>query len=398
MASLITERVKVIDSDTHISEPEDVWTSRVSKQRWGDLVPHVVPDPEGGPDRVWMFAGEKAWGVAMVAITGHKEYFPSHPPTLEKAHPGAYNAQARLRYMDEEGVYAQVVFPNVGGFGSGRFLKLKEPELMLSCVQAYNDFLVEWASADPNRLLPIAAMPFWDVEACAKEVERCARIGHKGVLWCGHTESYGFPHLADPHWEPVWSAAEDAGLSINFHIAASGEEERMQFWPGYDGTVATRLTRACVNFLLDNSNHVADTILSGMCHRHPKLKVVAVESGAGWVPFVLDLLDWNWANQAAWREHPDRLLPSEYFRRQVYSMFYFERPSTLQVLEAYPDNFLYETDFPHPISMSPSGTGDPRVGGHPKDYIERTLGGLPDELVRKVLHDNAAKVYNVTGN
>ena len=46
--------------------------------------------------------------------------------------------------MDREGIRAQVLYPNVGGFGSGRFLELKEPELMLECVRAYNDFLIDW--------------------------------------------------------------------------------------------------------------------------------------------------------------------------------------------------------------------------------------------------------------
>ena len=84
----------------------------------------------------------------------------------------SFDAGERLKHMDAEGIYAQVLYPNVGGFGSGGFLKLKEPELMLECVRAYNDFLVDWCSADPKRLIPVAAMPFWDVNECVKEVER----------------------------------------------------------------------------------------------------------------------------------------------------------------------------------------------------------------------------------
>ena len=62
--------------------------------------------------------------------------------------------------MDEENIYAMVLYPNLGGFGSGGFLKLGEPELMLECVRAYNDFQTDWSSADPNRLLPVTALPF----------------------------------------------------------------------------------------------------------------------------------------------------------------------------------------------------------------------------------------------
>ncbi len=50
-------------------------------------------------------------------------------------HPGAYDANARLKYMDEMGIWAMVMYPNVGGFGAQQFLKLNDPELMLTCVQ-----------------------------------------------------------------------------------------------------------------------------------------------------------------------------------------------------------------------------------------------------------------------
>jgi hypothetical protein len=87
------------------------------------------------------------------------------PKTYAEMHPGAYDAKARLKYMDAMGIWAMVMYPNVGGFGNQQFLKLRDPELMLTCVQAYNDWQSEWASADARRLLPITSTPFWDVVA-----------------------------------------------------------------------------------------------------------------------------------------------------------------------------------------------------------------------------------------
>ena len=107
----------------------------------------------------------------------------------------SYDAHARLELMDEENIHAMVLYPNVGGFGSGGFLKLGEPELMLECVQAYNDFLVDWASADLNRLLPVMALPFWDVEASVKEIHRSAAKGHRAVLFGSRPETFGEPVL-----------------------------------------------------------------------------------------------------------------------------------------------------------------------------------------------------------
>jgi predicted TIM-barrel fold metal-dependent hydrolase len=105
--------------------------------------------------------------------------------------------------MDEYGIYAQILYPNVGGFGSSRFLTLKEPELMLQCVQAYNDFLSDWCSADPKRLLPIMALPFWDLDQTVKEIDRAAKSGHKGILFSGEPHAFGFPHLLRPALGPA---------------------------------------------------------------------------------------------------------------------------------------------------------------------------------------------------
>jgi predicted TIM-barrel fold metal-dependent hydrolase len=120
---------------------------------------------------------------------------------------------------------------------------------------------------------------------------------------------------------------------------------------------------------------------------------VSVESGIGWVPFLLEALDWQWENYGVRREHPEMdLKPSEYFRRQIYSCFWFEEQSALSVIDQFADNILYETDYPHPTSMSPGPASIARV---PRDYIRETLGGLPDATLVKVLHDNAARVYHL---
>jgi hypothetical protein len=86
-------------------------------------------------------------------------------------------------------------------------------------------------------------------------------------------------------------------------------------------------------------------------------------------------------------------LPSEYFVRQCYGSFWFER-GTLPLLQSYPDNFMFETDYPHPTSMSP-GPASPAV--LPRRHIEEAFADVPAEVARKALHDNAAVVYHLTG-
>ena len=116
-----------IDADTHITEPADVWTSRVPA-RWKDDVPQVRWDDEK-QEEVWTVAGNDLMPVGFTALAGFDGKFPDHPARYQDSHPGSYDASARLRYMDEIGCAAQVLYPNVGGFGSGGFLKLGEGRL-----------------------------------------------------------------------------------------------------------------------------------------------------------------------------------------------------------------------------------------------------------------------------
>ena len=151
----------IIDVDTHVTETPDLWTSRVP-ERMRDSVPRIDTDAKG---RMWWFLGDRRIANPGLTATAGVGDMTNWPKSYEEMHPGAYDAKARLKYMDEMGIWAMVMYPNVGGFGNQQFLKLKDPELMLTCVRAYNDWQTEWASADSRRLLPITSTPFWDVQA-----------------------------------------------------------------------------------------------------------------------------------------------------------------------------------------------------------------------------------------
>ena len=293
MAEMICDRIKVIDSDTHVSEPETLWTDRISTKKWGDLVPHVIFDDEINEDR-WVMGGKKFMPTAGAAMAGWKSPPPNHPPTLQEADHGSWEIRERLERMDEYGMYAQVVYPNVGGFGSGNFLTMTDDELRLDCVRAYNDFLIDWTSVDKDRFIPIMAMPFWDVQACVEEMARAHDRGHKGVLMTNQPHTFGFPRITEQHWDPLWNQAQDMGLSINFHIG-SGDLTELRNVTVDNGRQAA-YAKSTVKLFLDNSNAILDVILSGMCHRFPELKIVSVESGVGWIPYLLEAMDWQWLN------------------------------------------------------------------------------------------------------
>lgn len=381
------DRFQVIDVDTHITEPADLWTSRVPK-KWVDRVPHIVRQ---GKKDLWVLDGNFVGSPGIFTYAGFDGTIPESRDTFEDCPKAAWDAKARIQHMDAEGIYAQVLYPNVGGFGSGRFLSLKEPELMLACVRAYNDFLTEWTSENPDRLLAVTATPFWDVKASVAEIERCAGLGHRAINFPNVPEAHGQPGIADKHWDPVWRAADETGLSISFHIGGGDMSDLFQD----KSKIGTKANFARVSSLMfsENAQTIADLIFGGVCCRYPNVRFVSVESGVGWLVAMLEAFDWQWQNGGVRKEHPEYdLLPSEYFRRQIYGCFWFECGGARRAAELFPDNILYETDFPHPTCMAP---GPQTVAEHPRSYAQREFGDLPEETLGKIFHDNAALVYGL---
>jgi predicted TIM-barrel fold metal-dependent hydrolase len=212
----LTERFNVIDVDTHIIEPADLWTSRMSK-KWGNLVPHTRVSERSGVQR-WFMGDMRLPAAGAVAHAGWKDFPPGFPPTLDQADPATWQAQARLKKMDEYGIYAAILYPNMLGFQCATFMKAPDRMFGIECVSAYKDFLVDFCSADPYRLIQVMYLPFWDVEESVREIARSAKKGHRGIIFGGDFSSVKLPHLGDKHWDPIMAAAQDHNLSINFHI------------------------------------------------------------------------------------------------------------------------------------------------------------------------------------
>ena len=375
----------IIDVDTHVTETPELWTSRAPASI-RDKVPHIVTAANG--TQRWVVGSGKAIASPGMSATAGVGSFKHPPKSFEQMHPAAYDAKARLKYMDEMGIWAMVMYPNVGGFGAQQFLKLDDPELMLTCVRIYNDWQTEWASADSRRLLPITSIPFWDVAAAVKEIRRCAAMGHKGILFTGEPQYYGQPLIGDPHWNPLWEVAVGLDLPISFHIGSGDMAE---------GLVKTRVatygrmaafTELAVDIFLRNGMQLNDLLMSGVLVRYPKIKFVSVESGIGWIPFMLEAMDYQFKGNSVTEEHPEfDLLPSEYFARNVYACYWFEQTAPRRLIDKVgADNIMFETDFPHPTSL---------YGEEVHACIKSGLSDCEESVRRKILWGNGQKLYKV---
>ena len=380
--------IKIIDADTHLSEPADLWTSR-APARYRDLVPQQRQINGRGR---WVIGGDIDLGgtgaSSVVDPQGEKTYGVGWMKLdVSEVHAASSQIPARLAMMDRLGVYAQIMYPNLAGFGNQAFLRVQDPELRLLCAQIYNDAGAEHQEQSGQRIFTMALVPWWDIDAAVQEVRRCAAMGLRGVVTCSNPEDAGLADLSRPDWEPFFEACQELGMSINFHIGSSQRE--MDFygktsWPSHGNE--TRLALGSANLFMGNARVIGNLIYAGVAERFPGCKFVSVESGVGWVPFYLDALDYEMHETMPNDGKKLSLLPSEYYKRQFYSCFWFERTGLVGAIAALgAETVLFETDFPHPTCLYPDG----------RDHIRSSLAQLDDYTRRRVLQDNAAALYRI---
>lgn len=372
---------KLISCDDHLDMnqlPADLWTSRLPAQ-FRERAPHIE---EHNGRAVWVCDGHNwgSWAGKRAPASGPKPIFTAFDRGgVDETELRAGVPELRLADMDRDGVHTHLIF------GPVLSIKHVDGELRDACYRAYNDWLAEYCSVAPQRLLGVPMLPP-DPEAALKELERLIAKG--GFRQANLQIAEAEPPIRDPRWEPLFQALEDSGMILSFHVtvfASSGAA----FDPHKGSPGATFLhAKSFVEQFLDP---FVDLFAFGILERHPGLKIVIAESGAGWLPWVVEELDYRhwrlWEGKDYWADKggiPLHAKPSELFRRQIYSTFQ-QSPVAMRLLEFYGDNLLWASDYPHPDSIWPNS----------RQTIERTMGHLPPETIRKLTYGNAAKLYGL---
>jgi uncharacterized protein len=392
----LTEGIRVIDVDSHLSEPLDLWTSRATP-KYRDRVPQMrMLDGRW----VWTIDGDRSMGVGSASSVIYRDGTKAAGIEftdwqVDQVHPGCSRVKERLEFMDENGLWAQIVYPNVLGFaGQGRapMGAPRQPpvdaDLRLVSTQIYNDAMAEMQAESGGRLLPMALLPWWDIDQAVVEAERCFAMGMRGVNINSDPQLHGLQDLSGEYWNPLWELCSAAGRPVNFHIGAS--DSTMSWygespWPSL--APEEKLAVGGTMMFISNAKVILNLITSGLLERFPKLNFVSVESGLGWIPFILETLDYSLAESGAHRLDKLSMSPFDYFRRQIYASFWFEgRDTAASIRRVGVDNVMFETDFPHPVCLYP----------RPLEQARKGLADLTPEERRKVLSTNAARVYGIS--
>jgi predicted TIM-barrel fold metal-dependent hydrolase len=279
----------------------------------------------------------------------------------------ASNPGLRLQDMDRDGIQASVIYgPSLFG------LPIPDQELKAACLRAYNDWAGEFNAHDPDRLCVLPVLPAHDPAAAVSELERVAKLGHRGAI----ISPFEF-RCGDTAWEPLWAAAADTGLPISFHIGKGCSYLKPQF-------MSWEMTAFAAVGPIQLDEPLAAMIFCGALERNPRMRLVLAESGIGWLPYFVARMDGageKHTPKAA--DYKLRAKPSEIFRRQVIATFEEEPlgPTLIPLLG--PESFMWASDYPHPDSTFP----------HSHDAVAEAFAGLDAGLVHKVTVENCARLY-----
>ena len=400
----------MISVDDHVLEPPGVWRDRVPA-RFREAAPKIVL--KNGKD-AWMYEGRLFPMLGMSAVAGKKyEEISPAPIGYEDMRAGCYEPKARLEDMDLAGVVASLNFPSFPRFAGQTFMEGDDLELGQVCIQAWNDWILdEWCATAPGRFIPATLVPFWDVEASVAEVQRCVEKGSRGIIFSENPAKLsckGTPlpsiHSADGHWEPLWSAIEDADVPLCMHYGSSSNMTKTAEDAPYLVSLAAN------SFILPISTTL-DWIYSGVLGRHPALKICMSESQIGWIVPTLERAEYVLKIQGEWnrrmlftgtmadhsrgdgelveREVPlfqDERTPTQIFKDQVFACFFKDVAGvkSMKDLDAI-DNILIEVDYPHTDSTWPDSI----------ELAGEQVAALSEEEQWKVLAGNAIRLHHFT--
>jgi predicted TIM-barrel fold metal-dependent hydrolase len=340
--------------DSHVMEPEDLWTSRLPK-RLADRAPRTE-------------RGEK-YEIAYVDGQQIDRQLNDFMDAMRP--PGFKDLSIRLQDLDQEGVWCQLAFPS-SGFWT---VYITDPELARAVARAWNEWAIDDFMANQNRIFTPAIVPLADVGDAVAEVEWAAQRGFQAIFLptsVPDEKAWGLEM-----WEPLWAAADAANMVLAYHIGTGGQNV---VYRGPGGAIVNYMETTYPGMRV-----VSHLVAGGALDRHPDLKLLIAEGGAGWVPALGDRLD------EAYRQHGmfvrPRLsrLPSEIMRQQVYASFQHDVSAVQIIDDTQYYNVMWGDDYPHL-----EGTY-----GHTQETLHQLFDNVDPRIAERVLRGTFEELFTV---
>ncbi|HEX2174182.1 MAG TPA: amidohydrolase family protein [Dehalococcoidia bacterium] len=360
----------LISADSHVVEPADLYVTRIDKKYRDDapriesreigdyiVVKDLQPRPVGFEGAM---INEFATDQGVANWRGYR---------YADNRKGASDPHERLKDQEIDGVSGEVIYTGLGL----NFLRSPDSAYALACARVYNDWIMEYVSVAPDRLVATAAIPaHGPVEWAVAEAERAAQLGHRAIMMLDWSPERTWNH---PDWDPLWAACQDLGLSVSLH--AGGRNPY-----GYGvGRGAGGINGSAAKIVMNQT--VQELIWAGVPQSFPNLQFVLVEGGFGWAAHVVDYMDHWWRHHRRWLQPALEEPPSSYFKRNFWITFEDDRAGILTREMLNVDHLMWGSDYPHTEGIWPRS----------REVVAKDLAGISEEETRRIVALNCARLY-----
>jgi predicted TIM-barrel fold metal-dependent hydrolase len=372
----------IIDADGHILEPLDLWEKYIDP-RFRDRAIRVRLDNEGKEYLEIEGHPSKFFNIKTFTLLGSMGRTPEEMMAVmkekryaEAAPFGAMDPKERVELLDREGLRATILYPSLGLTWE---CETEDPALSLAYAKAYNRWIVDFCSDYKGRLIPIAHISLADGQGAAVELERAVKDGCRGAFVAPFTLTMK-AHAHQDH-DPFWAKAQELGVPVGIHPMAEHPSKRvyqrfkdMKWADWYHNVLGGQGPQQALFALFQY----------GLFDKFPEVKVVLLESGAGWVGALLDRMDTTYDTPLG-KSVPLKEKPSYYFKRQCWISGDPDEKALAHIVDHVGnDKFFWATDFPH--------------FDHPGNYLEalnNLVSSMSDTARKNLLGDSAARVYGL---
>jgi predicted TIM-barrel fold metal-dependent hydrolase len=381
----LQDQHQIVSVDDHLIEHPRVWQDRLPQQH-KDAGPKIV---EMNGKHVWHYDGDVFPTVGLNAVAGKpKEEWGIDPVRYEDMIPGCYDPAERVKDMDVDDIQAALCFPSFPGFGGGVFQRANDKELAELCVKAWNDYYIdEWCATAPDRFVPLSIVPTWDVDKAAAEVCRTAAMGSRTISFPDSPVPLGLPSFHTDHWDPLWRACEETGTVVSLHFGSSSyvpgfSFSAMKAIPGQmtmpDAPFAVAISLFSCNLMWS----MTDLVFSNTFKKFPNLQFSLAEGGIGWIPYILERVDFVWERHRYYQPIDFDQRPSELFFSNFWGCFIDDEFGVKNLDIIGTDRVMLEIDYPHSDSNWPNS----------RKRAAEVLRDLSDDVCEKITETNARRM------
>ena len=360
---------KLVSTDSHLSLPPGFFQNYLPKE----FRDHAwVKRVEGMQKKALKIAG---MGLAHMAGRRFEDY-KEKDISEDDIRRGSFDPDARLADMDTDGVDAEVLIA-MGAAPTGEGVT---EEFQRAVIQSYSNFVSEFCSTHPARLIGPAPIPFQNLELALEEMKRAAKLpGIRAFLF------EAFPQL--PYWddayEPFWQTANELGYPIHIHIAQPRSDvlTMQSLAPNKQGTAMSFISLSPSGL----KETLAILIFAGVPARYPNLRFIFTEAGASWLIYFKERMDIVFKRHRHWTKSPLKEPPSYYVDRHCLNTFIEDTAAIRLRHEVGLGNLMWSTDYPHSDSTWP----------HSWKYIDEAFAGVPADERHQLLAGNAIEIYGL---